>query len=104
MARATDGYARGDGAPQLGHRVSRRRLLLSGGVLAAGSAVPEPGGRAAGAAGVAASTAVQAPPPSGGDDYAALAAAMPRFGVLELGAGIYHLSKNLAVPDGCDLR
>jgi hypothetical protein len=85
--------------------VNRRRVLLSGGVLAAGalgSATMAPAVRAATAA--ATGPTVLAPPPSGGDDYAALAAAMPSYGVLELQVGVYHLSKNLAVPDGCDLR
>jgi hypothetical protein len=86
--------------------LTRRGLLLSGGALAAGatgvSALSSAAVSAAAAAPVAA--AVQAPAPSGGDDYAALAAAMPSYGVLELQAGIYHLSQNLAVPNGCDLR
>jgi len=103
VAATTVQRSEGDGAA--GGQVNRRRVLLSGGVLAAGalgSAAVAPAARAATAAG--SGPTVLAPPPSGGDDYAALAAAMPAYGVLELQVGVYHLSKNLAVPDGCDLR
>jgi hypothetical protein len=82
-------------------------MLLSGGALIAGAAGVTGAatlGSAARAAGVTSGPTVQAPAPSGGDDYAALAAAMPSYGVLELQSGIYQVSKNLAVPDGCDLR